>query len=102
MLGSKVVLSPEGRMTLNASGAAAIYRLKELMRKKTHDPGLSVRELVVLQHLAQGLRLPAIAERLELIMSERTLETYVTSARKKLGAKTSTEAVAIAIRLRLI
>jgi len=46
------------------------------------------------------LSLPAIAERLEL--SQRTLETYVTSARKKLGAKTSTEAVAIAIRLRLI
>ena len=53
------------------------------------DP-ISARELVVLQHLAQGMRLPAIAERLEL--SERTLETYVTRAQQKLGAKTSTEA----------
>jgi DNA-binding CsgD family transcriptional regulator len=70
------------------------------MQKKTHDPGLSARELVVLQHLAHSMRLPANAERLEL--SERTLETYVTRAQEKLGAKTSTEAVAIAIRLRLI
>jgi DNA-binding NarL/FixJ family response regulator len=46
------------------------------------------------------MRFPAITERLEL--SERTLETYVTRAQNKLGAKTSTEAVAIAIRLRLI
>ena len=34
MLGSRVVLSPEGRMTLNASGAVAIHRLKELMQKR--------------------------------------------------------------------
>jgi DNA-binding CsgD family transcriptional regulator len=46
------------------------------------------------------MTLRTIAERLEL--SERTLETYVTRAQEKLGAKTSTEAVAIAIRLRLI
>ena len=54
----------------------------------------------MLQRLSQGMRLPAIAERLEL--SERTLETYVIRAKEKLGAKTATEAVAIAIRLRLI
>jgi DNA-binding NarL/FixJ family response regulator len=50
------------------------------------DP-ISARELVVLRHLAQGMRLPAVAERLEL--SERTLETYVTRAQQKLGAKPS-------------
>ena len=44
--------------------------------------------------------MPAIAERLEL--SPRTVKTHVTRAQEKLGAKTSTEAVAIAIRLRLI
>jgi DNA-binding CsgD family transcriptional regulator len=58
------------------------------------DP-LSYRERQVLGLLAHGHDGPAIAERLGL--SPETVRSYAQSARDKLGAKTRTEAVALAI-----
>lgn len=56
---------------------------------------LSYRERQVLGLLAQGHDGPAIAERLSL--SSETVRSYANSAREKLGAKTRTEAVALAL-----
>jgi PAS domain S-box-containing protein len=56
---------------------------------------LSYRERQVLGLLAHGQDGPAIAERLGL--SPETVRSYAQSARDKLGAKTRTEAVALAI-----
>jgi DNA-binding CsgD family transcriptional regulator len=56
---------------------------------------LSYRERQVLGLLAQGHDGPAIAERLSL--SPETVRSYANSAREKLGAKTRTEAVALAL-----
>jgi protein-histidine pros-kinase len=58
------------------------------------DP-LSYRERQVLGLLAHGHDGPAIAERLNL--SSETVRSYAQSARDKLGAKTRTEAVALAL-----
>jgi PAS domain S-box-containing protein len=56
---------------------------------------LSYRERQVLGLLAHGHDGPAIAERLSL--SPETVRSYAQSARDKLGAKTRTEAVALAL-----
>jgi two-component system, NarL family, response regulator len=58
------------------------------------DP-LSYRERQVLTLLAQGHDGPAIAERLSL--AAETVRSYAQSARDKVGAKTRTEAVALAL-----
>jgi DNA-binding CsgD family transcriptional regulator len=56
---------------------------------------LSYRERQVLGLLAGGLDGPAIAERLGL--SPETVRSYANSAREKLGARTRTHAVALAL-----
>jgi DNA-binding CsgD family transcriptional regulator len=56
---------------------------------------LSYRERQVLGLLASGQDGPAIADRLSL--SSETVRSYSQSARQKLGAKTRTEAVALAL-----
>lgn len=56
---------------------------------------LSYRERQVLGLLARGLDGPAIAERLGL--AAETVRSYANSAREKTGAKTRTEAVALAL-----
>jgi PAS domain S-box-containing protein len=56
---------------------------------------LSYRERQVLGLLARGLDGPAIAERLGL--AQETVRSYAGSAREKIGAKTRTEAVALAL-----
>lgn len=56
---------------------------------------LSPREIEVLRWLAQGEGPKQIAHRLRITV--RTCEHYVASARRKLGARNSTHAVAIAM-----
>ncbi|MCW2248244.1 DNA-binding CsgD family transcriptional regulator [Azospirillum fermentarium] len=60
------------------------------------SPPLSSREKECLFHLAQGMTTARLAEALGI--SEKTAEKHITSARKKIGAKTREHAVAIAIR----
>jgi len=95
-------LGHETRMALDASGAACIYRLKELMakRKTSRSVELAPSELAVLEHLSRGPRVGEIAKHMEI--SERTVRDYLRRAQKKLNAVTPTEAAVIAVRRRLI
>lgn len=66
----------------------------------TAVPALTRRELEVLRLLAEGLSHEAIAQTLEI--GSETVRTHARKAAGRLGAKTRTQAVASAIRLRLI
>ncbi|EME69051.1 LuxR family transcriptional regulator [Paramagnetospirillum caucaseum] len=63
-------------------------------------PSLTPREKQCLTHLALGLRVQELADRIGI--STKTAEKQIASARKKLGAATRDQAVAIAINLKLI
>jgi DNA-binding CsgD family transcriptional regulator len=65
------------------------------------NPGrLTVREHDCLAYIADGLRMADIAHRLGI--AETTVEMHLRSVRKRLGAKTRDQAVAMAIRQNLI
>lgn len=64
------------------------------------EPHLTPREVECLTWLARGLKQEALAE--ELKLSKPTVEMHLGNARKKLAAKTSTHAVAIAVSRGLI
>ncbi len=57
---------------------------------RAHPAGLSARELEVLDLVGEGLSNPEIADRL--VLSARTVEHHVASARRKLGASSRQEA----------
>ena len=84
-------------MPLYYSGRGALWGVTEI---STSDCGLSRRELEVLQCRANGLRNRGTAK--ELGIAEVTVKQYVHSYLKKLGAKNTAEAVAIAMRMDLI
>ena len=64
------------------------------------QPGLSAREREVLRLVADGLSNKQIARRLEI--AERTVKFHVNSAMTKLGADNRAQAVAVAVRRRLL
>jgi two-component system, NarL family, nitrate/nitrite response regulator NarL len=68
--------------------------------KAVGAPALTSRELEVLELLSEGLSHQAIARRLDI--GSETVRTHARKAAGRLGAKTRTQAVASAIRLRLI
>jgi DNA-binding CsgD family transcriptional regulator/tetratricopeptide (TPR) repeat protein len=67
---------------------------------RSNPANLTVRELEVLQLIAEGLRNAEIAERL--VVSQRTIDHHVSAILRKLSAKTRGEAVAAARRAGLI
>jgi DNA-binding NarL/FixJ family response regulator len=69
-------------------------------RIRVGAPTLTTREIEVLELLAAGLSHQAIADRLDI--GSETVRTHARKAAGRLGAKTRTQAVASAIRLRLI
>ncbi|WP_162932985.1 LuxR family transcriptional regulator [Roseovarius sp. EL26] len=66
----------------------------------TDQVKLSLREAEVIKWLSEGLRNDRIADRLKI--SNATVNFHITSAKKKLGAKTREQAVAIALINKLI
>jgi DNA-binding CsgD family transcriptional regulator len=85
------------------AGLAAI-RLEELVFPEASRLGqhvmLSPRELAVIRHASVGERQRDIA--ISLSLGEETVRSHLKKAQEKLGARTSTHAVAEAIRRRLI
>ncbi|CAO3378088.1 response regulator transcription factor [Azospirillum argentinense] len=61
---------------------------------------LTAREKECLAYLAQGLRCRAMADAMGITV--KTVEKQIESARKKVGAKTREQAVAIAVAKRLL
>lgn len=76
--------------------------MTELTQLATRDASsdLSIRELDVLRHLAQGLSNKQIAVRLQ--VGVETVKTHISSILQKLEASDRTEAVAVALRRGLI
>lgn len=76
--------------------------LTELTQLASRDPSseLSVRELDVLRHLAEGLSNKQIALRLD--VGVETVKSHISSILHKLEVSDRTEAVAVALRRRLI
>ena len=68
------------------------------MRNRRWD--LTVREIEILELLHEGLRNADIASRLAI--STRTVETHVSNIISKLGARSRTEAVRLAVQEGLI
>jgi DNA-binding CsgD family transcriptional regulator len=96
---------------LGARPAATIVarRLRELgatvprgprQSTRANPANLTVRELDVLDLVAQGLRNAEVADRL--VVSRRTVDHHVSAILRKLGARTRVEAVAAAARLGLV
>ena len=76
--------------------------LQDLATEYWQDPEvmLEEHERLVLQHIADGMAVRAIAARL--LVSERSVHHYLSTAMQKLDAQTRTQAVAKALRRRLI
>lgn len=66
----------------------------------TEPPALSTREIDCLKLIADGKRSQAIAE--ELSLATVTVEMHLRNIRRKLSARTTPEAVAIALRRQVI
>jgi len=81
-----------------------LARLRCLLRRipqaELADPGLTPRELEVLQLLAEGIQQPEIARRL--VISPKTVGTHIERILSKLGVHSRAEAVALAYRRQLV
>jgi len=88
------------RVVLDAAGAMAVHRLKELVLISEGRATLSPRERTVLLHLSDGLSISDIATRMKL--GEPSIRTFVARAARKLGAKSQLHTVATALRRRII
>jgi PAS domain S-box-containing protein len=99
--GQAVPVQLTASLVRDASGAPSHWlcqctpKLLAGLESAPNGESLSYRERQVLGLLAQGQDGPAIGERLSL--SPETIRSYAQSARDKLGAKTRTEAVALAL-----
>jgi two-component system nitrate/nitrite response regulator NarL len=81
--------------------AAGHFHLDERVKQaiaaaRTEGPNLTSREKEILQLTAQGMSLERIAA--ELFLSPETVRTHLRNSRRKLGARTRTEAVVAAMR----
>lgn len=71
-----------------------------VVSEKTARPVLTPRERECLEQIARGKRVQAISEML--CIAPVTVELHLKNARKKLGAATAPEAVALAMRIKAI
>lgn len=77
-----------------------LKRLAHEVRTSSSKKSLTLREVQILEYLADGMGNKAIANRLSL--SEETVKSHVSNLYDKLGATDRAHAVAIALRQRII
>ena len=87
-----------GRATLSPEAAQALVHAATQPPAPGHD--LTERERAVLALMVEGLNNTQIAERL--VVSPSTIKSHVSNILSKLGVASRTEAVALAVRHRLI
>jgi len=89
-------------MIADTAAGIAVYRLKEMARRKSppKQEMLSAREVLALRHLSVGHEAGEVAAALGVTIN--TAKTYVLRAQRKLRARNRTHAIAIALRRRLI
>ena len=87
-----------GRPTLAPEAAEVLIRAAT--HKEEADPGLTDRELEILQLMVDGLSNPDIAKKL--FVSRSTVKFHVSNVLMKLGAGSRTEAVSMAIHEKLV
>lgn len=83
------------RGALSVASFAAYSRIRALRHPQAPGGPLSARERDVLTGLAEGLHVSGIADRL--MISDSAVNLYVANAKKKLGARTREQAVALAL-----
>ncbi len=88
-----------GRPTLAPEAAEVLIKAATHKKEET-DPGLTDRELDILQLMVDGLSNPDIAKKL--YVSRSTVKFHVSNILMKLGAASRTEAVSMAIHGRLV
>ena len=74
----------------------AFDSMAEARRSIGHATALTPREREIVKLLAEGLRAEDVAKRL--VLSPYTVRTHIRNAKDKLGARTTAQAIAIAIR----
>ncbi len=89
-----------GRITLAPEAAQALIEEARQRQDEDFAVDLTPREIDVLTLMVEGLTNPQIATRL--VISRATVRTHVSSILDKLGAATRSEAVALALRRKLI
>jgi DNA-binding NarL/FixJ family response regulator len=89
----------QGLLVFDPAFAEAILRVRPALQKSLSET-LTLREMEVLQLLAEGLSNKVIAQRLTI--SEHTVKFHLNSLMGKLGAQSRTDAVVRATRLGLI
>ena len=86
--------------TLSPAVSQAILRQPLASSATRPDPGLSRREVEVLQLMIRGQTNPQIAD--ALIVSRGTVNLHVSNILRKLGVERRTQAVALALHERLV
>lgn len=81
--------------SLAVASFAAHSRIQLLLSREVKDSPLSKRQTEVLQLLATGYQLGAIADRLSI--SDSTVNLHLSQLKKKLGTRTKEQALAIAL-----
>lgn len=79
---------------------AIAMRMMRLASRPRHGSNLTDREVEILRHLAQGLRIQDIAD--TLYLSSKTVKNHLTSVYSKLHVETAAQAVAEAYRAGLV
>jgi DNA-binding NarL/FixJ family response regulator len=95
-----IVRVAHGQSVLSPEVTHQVLRALATAQTTLQDPGLSRREVEVLECLAQGKNTPNIAG--ELFVSENTVKTHVRHILEKLEAANRAEAVSKAIQMGLI
>jgi DNA-binding NarL/FixJ family response regulator len=86
--------------TIAAGGTAFSPEIKAMLKSEPHPPVLTDRQREILEKTSEGLSSDEIADRLGI--SSYAVNQHLDTIRRKLGASSRTEAVAIALKRHLL